>query len=206
MSLFSALCSHSCASQKTSRKFTHPNITLGYYFRPAHLTKMTLHLVIMSCLWIVLSLGLECHIVQFWNPIKHEWSFPNLRKDLATSRGMKESNFVSTKIPFNFQKVKLSRLLACVYCLLAKLIFVRDKISAQTLNLSTWWGFNPVMPMFKGFRFMERMWALGGFDGFRQKQGAHRSLPRLGPPEGKDLHPACLILYCFYSWSCYNCA
>jgi hypothetical protein len=44
----------------------------------------------------------------------------------------------------------------------------------------------------------------GGFDGFRQKQDAHESLPRLGPPEGKDLHPACLILYCWYSWSCYN--
>jgi hypothetical protein len=33
------------------------------------------------------------------------------------------------------------------------------------------------------------------------KIGAHRNLPRLGPPEGKDLHPACLILY---YWSCYN--
>jgi hypothetical protein len=26
------------------------------------------------------------------------------------------------------------------------------------------------MPMLEGFRFMERMWTLGGFDGFRQKQ------------------------------------
>jgi hypothetical protein len=51
---------------------------------------------------------------------------------------------------------------------------------------------------------MERMWALGGFDGFRQKQDAHEDLPRFGPPEGKDLHPACLILYCWYMWSCYN--
>jgi hypothetical protein len=42
---------------------------------------------------------------------------------------------------------------------------------------------------------MERMWALGGFDGFRQKQDAHENLPRFGPPEGKDLHPACLIFY-----------
>jgi hypothetical protein len=25
--------------------------------------------------------------------------------------------------------------------------------------------------MLEGFRFMEHMWALGGFDGFRQKQG-----------------------------------
>jgi hypothetical protein len=32
----------------------------------------------------------------------------------------------------------------------------------------------------------------------------HRNLPRFGPPEGKDLHPACLILYCLYNWSCYN--
>jgi hypothetical protein len=51
---------------------------------------------------------------------------------------------------------------------------------------------------------MERMWALGGFDGFRQKQGVHTILPKFGPPEGKDLHPACLILYCWYMWSCYN--
>jgi hypothetical protein len=51
---------------------------------------------------------------------------------------------------------------------------------------------------------MERMWALGGFDGFRKKQGVHMNLPRFGPPEGKDLHPACLILYCWYMWSCYN--
>jgi hypothetical protein len=26
------------------------------------------------------------------------------------------------------------------------------------------------------------------------------------PPEGKDLHPACLIWYCLYNWSCYNAA
>jgi hypothetical protein len=51
---------------------------------------------------------------------------------------------------------------------------------------------------------MERAWTLGGFDGFRQKQGVHTNLPRFGPPEGKDLHPACLILYCWYMWSCYN--
>jgi hypothetical protein len=34
--------------------------------------------------------------------------------------------------------------------------------------------------------------------------GVHTNLPRFGPPEGNDLHPACLILYCLYSWSCYN--
>jgi hypothetical protein len=28
---------------------------------------------------------------------------------------------------------------------------------------------------------MERMWALGGFDSFRQKQDAHEDLPRFGP-------------------------
>jgi hypothetical protein len=44
----------------------------------------------------------------------------------------------------------------------------------------------------------------GGFDGFRQKQDAHESLPRFGPPKGKNLHPACLILYCWHSWSYYN--
>jgi hypothetical protein len=30
------------------------------------------------------------------------------------------------------------------------------------------------------------------------------NLPRFGPLKGKDLHPACLILYCLYNWSCYN--
>jgi hypothetical protein len=44
----------------------------------------------------------------------------------------------------------------------------------------------------------------GGFDDFRQKHDAHENLPRFSPPEGKDLHPACLILYCWHSWSCYN--
>jgi hypothetical protein len=34
--------------------------------------------------------------------------------------------------------------------------------------------------------------------------GVHTNLPRFVPPEGKDLHPACLILYCWYNWSCYN--
>jgi hypothetical protein len=43
-----------------------------------------------------------------------------------------------------------------------------------------------------------------GFDGFRQKHDAHENLPRFGLPEGKDLHPACLILYCLYSWRCHN--
>jgi hypothetical protein len=35
--------------------------------------------------------------------------------------------------------------------------------------------------MFKGFRSRERIGALGGFDGFRQKQGVHTNLPRFGP-------------------------
>jgi hypothetical protein len=34
--------------------------------------------------------------------------------------------------------------------------------------------------------------------------GVRKNLPRFGPSEGKDLYPACLILYCLYIWSCYN--
>jgi hypothetical protein len=34
--------------------------------------------------------------------------------------------------------------------------------------------------------------------------GVHTNLPRFAPPEGKDLHPTCLILYCLHNWSCYN--
>jgi hypothetical protein len=44
----------------------------------------------------------------------------------------------------------------------------------------------------------------GKFDGFRQKQEAHESLSRFNPSKGKDIYPACLILYCWYSWSYYN--
>jgi hypothetical protein len=44
----------------------------------------------------------------------------------------------------------------------------------------------------------------GEFDGFRQKQDEHESLPRFGLPEDNDLHPACLILYCWYSLGYYN--
>jgi hypothetical protein len=51
---------------------------------------------------------------------------------------------------------------------------------------------------------MERIVGPGELDGFRQKQGVHTNLLKFGSPEGKDLHPACLIVYCLYSWSCYN--
>jgi hypothetical protein len=60
------------------------------------------------------------------------------------------------------------------------------------------------MLMFRGFRSGERIVGSDELDGFRQKQGVHTNLPWFVPPEGKDLHPACLILYCFYMWSCYN--
>jgi hypothetical protein len=43
----------------------------------------------------------------------------------------------------------------------------------------------------------------GGFDGFRQKH-EHMGFTQVRPPKGKDLHPACLILYCWYSLSCYS--
>jgi hypothetical protein len=35
----------------------------------------------------------------------------------------------------------------------------------------------------------------GELDCGQTKTRAHESLPRFGPPEGKDLHPACLTLY-----------
>jgi hypothetical protein len=35
--------------------------------------------------------------------------------------------------------------------------------------------------LLEGFRFMERMWALGGFDGFKQKQEYTRIYPGLAP-------------------------
>jgi hypothetical protein len=45
---------------------------------------------------------------------------------------------------------------------------------------------------------------LVGHQRLQTETGVHTNLPGFGPPEGKDLHPACLILYCLYSWSCYN--
>jgi hypothetical protein len=41
--------------------------------------------------------------------------------------------------------------------------------------------FIPAMPIFEDFRFMERAWSLGGFDGFRQKQEYARVYPGLAP-------------------------
>jgi hypothetical protein len=35
----------------------------------------------------------------------------------------------------------------------------------------------------------------GEFDGGQTRTRAHESLLRFGPPEGKDLRPACLTLY-----------
>jgi hypothetical protein len=57
------------------------------------------------------------------------------------------------------------------------------------------------MPMFRAFD----SWSVCGrlADSTAQTEtGVHTNLPRFGPPEGKDLHPACPILYYWYSWSC----
>jgi hypothetical protein len=43
-----------------------------------------------------------------------------------------------------------------------------------------------------------RIWRL------RTERECTREFTQIRPPEGKDLHPACLILYCWHSWSCYN--
>jgi hypothetical protein len=57
--------------------------------------------------------------------------------------------------------------------------------------------------MLDGFRFMERMWALK--DSMTWDRNRRHTRVYLGsPPKGKDLHPACLILYYWYSLSCYN--
>jgi hypothetical protein len=41
---------------------------------------------------------------------------------------------------------------------------------------------------------MRRVWDPVNLMVVRQGKG-HESLPRFGPPEGKDLRPACLYLY-----------
>jgi hypothetical protein len=42
-------------------------------------------------------------------------------------------------------------------------------------------GFTLAMPMLEGFQVMERLWALGRFDGFRQKQGYTQIYPGSPP-------------------------
>jgi hypothetical protein len=49
---------------------------------------------------------------------------------------------------------------------------------------------------------MERAWTLA--DSTASETGARRNLARFSLSEGKDLHPACLILYSWYSLSCHN--
>jgi hypothetical protein len=66
-----------------------------------------------------------------------------------------------------------------------------------------WRGLSPAMPMFWGFPFMERLWGPANSTA-SDRNRTHANLPRFGPPEGKDLHPACLILYCWYMWRYYN--
>jgi hypothetical protein len=64
--LLCTLCPHSCAPEKTSRPVTHPMITLGQacltsrFFRD-RLPKNKMHLVGMSTLLILLSLGPGYH-------------------------------------------------------------------------------------------------------------------------------------------------
>jgi hypothetical protein len=50
------------------------------------------------------------------------------------------------------------------------------------------------MPMLEGFRFM-RGEGSGELDGSQTKTRAHTRVYLGSPPEGKDLHPACLTLY-----------
>jgi hypothetical protein len=48
-----------------------------------------------------------------------------------------------------------------------------------------------------------RAWALADSTASDRNRTYTRVYPG-SSPEGKDLHPACLILYCLHSWSCYN--
>jgi hypothetical protein len=51
------------------------------------------------------------------------------------------------------------------------------------------------MPMFSGFRFMERFGGSSKLDSDQTKAEGHRILPRFGPLVGNDLRPACLTLF-----------
>jgi hypothetical protein len=61
-----------------------------------------------------------------------------------------------------------------------------------------WRGSTLAIPMFRAFNsWRERMWALGGFDGFRQKQGCTRIYPGSAPRRVKT--------YILLVWSCIAC-
>jgi hypothetical protein len=53
--------------------------------------------------------------------------------------------------------------------------------------------FNPAMPMFEGFRFMERMWDPVNSTAIRRHRETQVYLGS-APLLGKDLRPACLTL------------
>jgi hypothetical protein len=59
------------------------------------------------------------------------------------------------------------------------------------------------MPMFRAFDSWSISGRLADSMASDRNRGTHE-FTQVRPPEGKDLHPACLILYCLYNWSCYN--
>jgi hypothetical protein len=59
------------------------------------------------------------------------------------------------------------------------------------------------MPMFSAFDSWSVCGRLADSTASDKNRGTHE-FTQVRPPEGKDLHPACLILYCLYNWSCYN--
>jgi hypothetical protein len=64
-------------------------------------------------------------------------------------------------------------------------------------------GSNSAMPMFRAFNSWSICRRLADSTASDRNRGTHK-FTQVRPPEGKDLHPACLILYCLYSWSRYN--
>jgi hypothetical protein len=59
--------------------------------------------------------------------------------------------------------------------------------------------------MFRAFESWSVCGRLADSTASDRNRGTHE-FTQFDPPEGKDLHPACLILYCLYSLSCYNSA
>jgi hypothetical protein len=85
-----------------------------------------------------------------------------------------------------------------------------NKLAMWTLHASNiriveynWWGFNPTMPMFRAFDSWRERGRLADSTASDRNRGTHK-VTQVWPPEGNDLHPACLILYCLYTWCCYN--
>jgi hypothetical protein len=69
-------------------------------------------------------------------------------------------------------------------------------IRRHTASDANWWGVSPAMPMFRAFDSWREHGRLANSTTLDRNRTYTRVYPGSPPPEGKDIHPAYLILYC----------